>query len=71
MDIFQEAYNKYAEADWDYVDPNSEYYDAIIKNRNAYIFREMVKNGEAESWDVGAISNIDAVTKKNNQAMPH
>jgi hypothetical protein len=70
-DIFQEAYNKYAETDWDYIDPNSEYYDMIIKNRNAHIFQKMIENGEVEIWDTSAISSIDAVTKRNNQTPQH
>jgi hypothetical protein len=67
LDIFEKAYNKYAEPDWDYVEPNDEYYDMIIKNRSAYIFREMVNDGEVQAFDIDAMASINATTRRFNQ----
>ena len=65
MDIYEMAYNKYAEKDWDYVDPSHEKYDMIMKNRNAYIFDEAVKNGDIQIIGVD-FEKLDATTKRNN-----
>ena len=67
MDIYQAAYNKYAGADWDYVSPSHENYEDIMKNRNAYIFQQMMKNGEVDMFNVEALVKIDATTRKNNR----
>ena len=71
--ICERAYTKYAGADWDYIAPNEEIYEPIMKNRNAYIMQKMFQSGNEEEMEVAlsalGIETINATTRQKNQQL--